>query len=70
MLKDNITHKQRKLMNEIKDNPIPVSIIEKMIIERTRSVKYGNLIIFIEDGVPQRTEVRVSDMLTPESFNR
>jgi len=70
MKRDNITHQQRKLMNEIKDPDMALSVIEKMIIERARGVKYGNLIIFIEDGVPQRTEVRVSTMLTPDSFNK
>lgn len=68
--KDNITQKQRKLMSEIRDYDITVSILEKMIIDKLRSMSYGNLIIFITDGVPGRVEIKKSEMLTPDSFNR
>lgn len=67
-MQDKLTTQQRKLMSEIKDYDIKLSIIEKIIIEKIRTMKYGNITIFIMDGVPQRTSKEESEMLTPESF--
>lgn len=69
MQRDNLTNQQRKLMSEIKDYDILLSILEKMIVEKLRKLEYGSLTIFIQDGVPHRTKIEVSEMITPDSFN-